>query len=54
VPCPGREPANWRGLLDIELSGWAVAIEHVLDQAIEVVPHLVRDAVLATESLRDR
>jgi hypothetical protein len=45
------EPANWGRLLEVGSCGWAVAIEHTLGRAINVIPHLVRDALLGEQSL---
>lgn len=39
------EPSNWAGMIDINSSKDANAIEHLLDQALDAVPHLVLEAI---------
>ncbi len=45
------EPAEWAGLLSVDDSELAVQREGVLEDALEVVPHLVLDALLRTPLL---
>lgn len=45
------EPDVWVGLLDVDESQLAVPLEGVLEDALEVVPHLVLDALRATPFL---
>jgi hypothetical protein len=45
------EPDTWVGLLDVDSSALAVPLEGVLEDALEVVPHLVLDALRATPLL---
>jgi hypothetical protein len=45
------EPAEWAGLLSIDHSELAVPLEGVLVDALEVVPHLVLDALQETPLL---
>jgi hypothetical protein len=44
------EPDAWVGLLDVDESRLAVPLEGVLEDALEVVPHLVLEALHATPS----
>ncbi|MGW6722861.1 YaaC family protein [Streptomyces sp. NPDC054995] len=39
------EPASWAGIIDIDSSSAANAVEHLLDQAIVVVPHMALMAI---------
>jgi hypothetical protein len=39
------EPSHWAGMIDINSSKDANAIEHLLDQALDAVPHLVLEAI---------
>lgn len=45
------EPDAWVGLLDVDESQLAVPLEGVLEDALEVVPHLVLDALQVTPFL---
>ncbi len=45
------EPAEWMGSLDVDKNPLAVPLEMVLQDALEVVPHLVLDALQTTELL---
>lgn len=45
------EPDAWVGLLDVDESQLAVPLEGVVEDALEVVPHLVLDALQATPFL---
>jgi hypothetical protein len=45
------EPDAWVGLLDVDGSQLAVPLEGILEDALEVVPHLVLDALQATPFL---
>ncbi len=45
------EPAAWVDSLDIDNSGLAVPLEGLLAEALEVVPHLILEALQATPFL---
>ncbi|MHC5260513.1 YaaC family protein [Streptomyces sp. UC4497] len=45
------EPASWAGIIDINTSHAANAVEHLLDQAIVVIPHI---ALLAIKDVAAR
>ncbi|GIG58783.1 hypothetical protein Lfu02_31550 [Longispora fulva] len=39
------EPNNWAKMIQIDVSGEANAIEHILDQALDIVPTLLLEAI---------
>jgi hypothetical protein len=48
------EPDSWVGLLDVDKSQFAVPLEGLLEDALEVAPHLVLDALQAVPLLLHR
>ncbi len=39
------EPSNWAGMISIDSSSDANAIENLLDQALGALPHLILEAI---------